>query len=43
MSSKERIDAQQKEIAVYDKAINEIETNYGHIIFSEDFYVDNDN
>ena len=36
---KEGIDAKQKEINIYDKAITEIETNYEHILYSEDFYV----
>lgn len=36
---KEGIDAKQKEINVYDKAINEIEAAYEHILYSEEFYV----
>lgn len=39
-ASKDRIDMKQKELNVYDKAIAEIESNYGHIIFSEQFFVE---
>ncbi len=41
---KEGIDTKQKEINVYDKAIAEIETSYENILYSENFYVEeNDN
>jgi hypothetical protein len=40
MLMKEGIDTKQKEINVYDKVIAEIETSYEHILYSEDFYVD---
>mmetsp|Transcript_7258 Transcript_7258/g.10796 ORF Transcript_7258/g.10796 Transcript_7258/m.10796 type:complete len:101 (+) Transcript_7258:90-392(+) len=39
---KEGIDSKQREINIYDKAILEIEEKYGHIIFSEDFFVGED-
>jgi hypothetical protein len=37
---REGISAKQREMNTYDKAINEIESTYGHIIFSEDFFAD---
>jgi hypothetical protein len=40
MLMKEGIDSKQKEINVYDKVIAEIEASYEHILYSEDFYVD---
>lgn len=40
MVMREGIEAKQREINTYDKAINEIESTYGHIIFSEDFFTD---
>ncbi len=40
---KEGIDAKQKEINIYDKAIAEIEASYEHILYSQDFYVDDQN
>jgi hypothetical protein len=43
MLMKEGIDAKQKEINIYDKAIAEIEASYEHILYSEEFYVDDQN
>jgi hypothetical protein len=40
MAVREGIEAKQQELTIYDKAIQEIEKSYGHIIFSEDFFVD---
>lgn len=40
---REGIEAKQQELIIYDKAIQEIEKSYGHIIFSEEFYVDDEN
>ena len=37
---REGIEARQREINTYDKAIGEIESTYGHIIYSEDFFAD---
>lgn len=31
-------DAKQSEINIYDKAIEEIESTYGHILFTPEFY-----
>jgi hypothetical protein len=36
---RERITANEKELKIYDKAIAEIESTFGHIIYSPDFYV----
>ena len=38
MMKRDKIEEMQQEIRVYDKAIDEIETNYGHIILSPAFY-----
>mmetsp|Transcript_4598 Transcript_4598/g.7788 ORF Transcript_4598/g.7788 Transcript_4598/m.7788 type:complete len:93 (-) Transcript_4598:215-493(-) len=38
LSMREGIEAKQQELTVYDKAIQEIEKSYGHIIFSQDFF-----
>ena len=43
VSMREGIAAKQQELLIYDKAIQEIEKAYGHIIFSEEFYVDDEN
>ena len=40
MLMKEGINAKQKEINVYEKVIAEIEASYEHILYSEDFYVE---
>lgn len=40
---REGIEAKQQEMTLYDKAIQEIEKSYGHIIFSEDFFVNDEN
>lgn len=32
------IDHKQKEMNIFDKATSEIEQNYGHIIYSPDFF-----
>ena len=40
---REGIEAKQQEMTIYDRAIQEIEKSYGHIIFSEDFFVDDEN
>ena len=39
---RDNISAQQREIAILDKAIAEIEDNYGHILYSPDFYENGD-
>jgi hypothetical protein len=31
-------DVKQSEINIYDKAIEEIESTYGHILFTPEFY-----
>ena len=38
MAKRDRIDEMLHEIKMYDRAIGEIETNYGHIILSPVFY-----
>lgn len=38
MAKRDKIEAKQHEIKIYDRAISEIETNYGHIILSPAFY-----
>ncbi len=38
IEKRDRIEGIQNEIKLYDKAISDIETNYGHIIFSPAFY-----
>ena len=43
LAMREGIEAKQQEMLIYDKAIQEIEKSYGHIIFSEDFFVDDEN
>ena len=43
MEMREGIESKQQEMSVYDKAIQEIEKSYGHIIFSEEFFVDDEN
>ena len=32
------IDAKQGEVNIYDRAIEEIESTYGHILFTPEFY-----
>ena len=43
LGMREGIEAKQQELLVYDRAIQEIEKSYGHIIFSEEFFVDDEN
>ena len=38
MTKRDKIEEMQHEIKIYDRAIGEIETNYGHIILSPAFY-----
>ena len=35
---RESLDGKEKELAVLDKAIDEIESTYGHMLFSAEFY-----
>ena len=35
---KENIDSKQAEINIYDRAIEEIERQYGHVLFTSAFY-----
>ncbi len=37
---KESMEFKQKELKIYDRAIEEIETNYGHILFTPEFFAE---
>ena len=39
---REGMDSKSKELKVFDHAIAEIELNYGHILFSPEFYAPTD-
>ena len=38
MEKRDKIEGMQNETKIFDSAISEIESNYGHIIFSSAFY-----
>lgn len=38
MTKRNRIESMHHEVKIYDKAICEVESNYGHVIFSPAFY-----
>ena len=37
---RESLEHKERELAVLDKAIDEIESTYGHMLFSAEFYAD---
>jgi hypothetical protein len=39
---KEGIDEKQREVNTFDRAIEEIERQYGHVLFTSAFYANND-